>query len=117
MAMIESYFKKYSGEFWNNSQWSIKFLTIFFFNRYIFNYINITQKNNTQDICLLSSILQDDFVVKNISNCPILNDFIKLFRAIINIDFVRKIYIELINDEIGPANAIIDVRFIGKQNF
>ncbi len=65
----------------------------------------------------IASILQDDVVAKNVSNCPILNDFIKLFRAIINTDFVRKIYIELINNEIGPANAIIDVRFIGKQHF
>ncbi|CAF4177740.1 unnamed protein product, partial [Rotaria sordida] len=52
-----------------------------------------------------------NIIDKNISNMPILKDFIDLFRDIMHIEFVKKIYLELINDEIGPANAIDDIVF------
>ncbi|CAF3211024.1 unnamed protein product [Rotaria sp. Silwood2] len=70
----------------------------------------------TQDICIFSTILEDDIIDKNISNMPILKDFIILFRDIMHIEFVKKIYLELINDEIGPANSIDDIVFSGIIN-
>ncbi len=68
----------------------------------------------TQDVCLFSTIIQDDIIDKNVNNWPVLKDFINLFRNIMHIGFVKKIYLELINDEIGPTNSIDDIRFSGK---
>jgi hypothetical protein len=68
----------------------------------------------TQDICLVSIFLQDEIIDRNISNWPILKTFIELFRAIIHVDFVKKIYMELLNKEKGSTNFLDDIHFTGK---
>ncbi|CAF4472046.1 unnamed protein product [Rotaria sp. Silwood2] len=70
----------------------------------------------TEDLCLFSTILQDDIINKNISNWSILNDFIKLFRTILHAEFVKNIYYELINDELESKNILDADRFKGKRN-
>ncbi|CAF3533204.1 unnamed protein product [Rotaria sp. Silwood2] len=70
----------------------------------------------TEDLCLFSTILQDDIINKNISNWSILNDFIKLFRTILHTEFVKNIYYELINDELESKNILDADRFKGKRN-
>lgn len=77
-------------------------------------HITSHREITTQDICLFSTMLQDDIVDKNISNWPILKDFIELFRGTIHIDFVKKIYMDLINDELGRANSINNINFTSK---
>ncbi|CAF3404948.1 unnamed protein product [Rotaria sp. Silwood1] len=69
------------------------------------------RKITTEDLCLMSSILQDDIICKNISNWKVLKHFIQLFRTILHIEFVTNIYFELINDEIQSTNILDADRF------
>ncbi|CAF3413550.1 unnamed protein product [Rotaria sp. Silwood1] len=69
------------------------------------------RKITTEDLCLMSSILQDDIISKNISNWKVLKHFIQLFRTILHIEFVTNIYFELINDEIQSTNILDADRF------
>ncbi|CAF3869619.1 unnamed protein product, partial [Rotaria sordida] len=69
----------------------------------------------TEDLCLFSTILQDDIIISNISNWSVLNDFIKLFRTILHTEFVKNIYYELINNELESKNILDAGRFKAQQ--
>ena len=63
----------------------------------------------------MSAILQDDIIKKNISNWPwpVFKDFIELFCRIVQVVFVKKLYMELINDELGTTNSANYLVFTG----
>ena len=69
----------------------------------------------TKDLCVFSTILQDDIINKTTSNWPILKDFIQLFRSILHTEFVKNIYFELINDEQELTKSHDGIRFEGKK--
>lgn len=70
----------------------------------------------TKDLCVFSTILQDDIINKTTSNWPILKDFIQLFRSILHTEFVKNIYFELINDEQELTKIHDGIRFEGKKS-
>ncbi|UJR35473.1 hypothetical protein I4U23_028229 [Adineta vaga] len=67
--------------------------------------------NGTTNLFTISTVLQDSMIDTNVMNMPVLEEFVEYFRNIMNISFVKNIYMELLNDEIGSDNSIDEITF------